>query len=154
MNSRSSGGISTDIDHKMVIANVILDDYKIVRSKTKAEPKIDISSFTNVDNQNRYRNATEISDITVGHGAQEKWKILVEQCTEADAEISGKHEKAVKFNDPIFQKLSQLKIKTKLDISAAADVIQGMKSMKNSNLSRRKSENALLSTTKICSTTN
>ena len=36
------------------MANMILGDYKIVRSKIKGEPKIDISSFTDVDKQNRY----------------------------------------------------------------------------------------------------
>ena len=53
-NSTSYGGINTDTDHKMEMANMILGDYKIVRSKIKGEPKIDISSFTNVDKQNRY----------------------------------------------------------------------------------------------------
>ena len=45
------GYISNDTDHKIVIANVILDNYRIVRGKTKAEPKTDNSVFPNVDKQ-------------------------------------------------------------------------------------------------------
>ena len=94
MNSKSYIGINIDTDHKMVIASMILDDYEIARRKTKGEPKIDISIFTDVDNQNRYRNATNILTFLLGM-CTSKFKILVEQCKKADGKISGKREKVV-----------------------------------------------------------
>ena len=58
----------------MVIASMILDDYEIARRKTKGEPKIDISIFTDVDNQNRYRNATNILTFLLGIMHQQSGK--------------------------------------------------------------------------------
>lgn len=74
MNSKSYRGINIDTDHKMVIASMILDDYEIARSKTKGEPKTDTSIFTDVDNQNRYRNATNILTFLLGIMHQQSGK--------------------------------------------------------------------------------
>lgn len=112
-NSRSNGGISNNTDHKIVIANVILDGYKTRRSKTKAEPKIDTSGYDDVYRQNRYRSTTKRFEIPTRHDVQAKRVILVEQCMNVGAER--------KFREIQWPQTPGT-VTVELDINAAADV--------------------------------
>ena len=118
-NSRSYGGISTNTDHKMVIANVNLDDIKMRKSKRKFEEKINLTGFSDANKQSSFKEATKEIVVERNSCPQEKWKIIVEGCKKIGEEILDKRVKSVRFKDVILKKLSQKKQKIKQDIGAA-----------------------------------
>jgi len=77
-NSRSYGGILTDTDHKLVIANFQIKTKNLHKKATKKEPKINFSEFSKKENQIKYRNSLKMIRYTKNLTPQEKWTQIVE----------------------------------------------------------------------------
>ena len=116
-NSRSYNGITTNTDHKLVIANLKLEWWK-KQPNSKSEPRINISKLNDLNIREKYQ--TEVTkiydDVKDFKDNQEQWTHLVSSCHQAGKEILGEVSRNVKHKDKTLEELSEKQRKTKEDI--------------------------------------
>ena len=116
-NSRSYNGITTNTDHKLVIANLKLEWWK-KQPNSKSEPRINISKLNDLNIRETYQTeVTKIYDeVKDFKDNQEQWTHLVSSCHQAGKEILGEVPRSVKHQDKTLEELSEKQRKTKEDI--------------------------------------
>ena len=123
-NSRSYGGILTDTDHKLVIANFQIKTKNQHKKATKKEPKINFSEFSKKENQIKYRNSLKLIRYTKNLTPQEKWTQIVETHKNVAKDILG----VKKYNnisaDPEIKRIALKKQKIKLEIDSCQSDIK------------------------------
>ena len=115
-NSRSYGGILTDSDHKIVIADINMDPKKIYEKPNRGRKhNIDVDKFQEDAKQQQYKENMSKLQIDRSTDIQERWDNIVKQCKNAGKQIMGKKEKNVQYNDEELRTLSEEKQKLKID---------------------------------------
>ena len=82
-NSRSYGGIDTDSDHKMVMAEVNIRGRSLYkRNSKKKKVCVDIGQFRNPELRDKYVKETAKIVVPDGLSVQQKWDTVVSKCKE------------------------------------------------------------------------
>ena len=123
-NARSYGGMQTVTDHKLVIANINLENLEIQKTykkNIKSEPKININALTNIDNQVKYKESIDEIEINNEMTPQEKWDKIVETHKKVGQEVLGKITRNQKSTNNEIKEVAERKRKFSLDAESCQD---------------------------------
>lgn len=116
--SRSSGNIKTDTDHKMVKMKMKISWYRLKPAKQDLEKRTNMSNFSSKIKQQQYREKVQIT-VKDDNTPQEQWNEIIEACTDTSREVMGTKQGKKKVSDPEIQQLSKQNHQLKCSIDAA-----------------------------------
>ena len=89
-NSRSYGGIETDSDHKLVMADINIRGRSLYKRNTKKKvARIDTGKLSNPEVRSKYIAETANIEISKELGVQQKWDTVVNKCKEIGKSVLG-----------------------------------------------------------------
>ena len=118
-NSRSYGGIDTDSDHKMVMAEVNIRGRSLYkRNSKKKKVCVDIGQFRNPELRDKYVKETAKIVVPDELSVQQKWDTVVSKCKEIGKSVLGIFKPNRGNKDKRLADLSNKKKKIRSDIES------------------------------------
>ena len=84
-NARSYGGISTNTDHKLVLADLTLKWYKMRQNSNNSQAKFNLNKFKDPNVKTQYKNKVEelIENANKSEDPREELKMIADNCIKA-----------------------------------------------------------------------